>query len=96
MPITRGARKKLRQDKKRQKQNLLVKKEVKKLINKYRKSPTKALLSQIYSLLDETAKKKIFHRNKVARLKSRLTKLLGKKTLKATPKKTSRKKKTVV
>ncbi len=79
MPITRGAIKKLRQDKKRQKQNLTVKKAVISAVKKLKLNPNLKNLSEAYSLLDSTRKKKIFHKNKVARLKSNLSKLLTRK-----------------
>lgn len=79
MPITRSAKKKLRQDKKRQKYNLLVKKTVKDAIKSFRRKPTNSLLPKVFSIIDTAAKKKIYHPNKVARLKSNLAKLMGNK-----------------
>ncbi|OGG00234.1 hypothetical protein A2Y99_03445 [Candidatus Gottesmanbacteria bacterium RBG_13_37_7] len=73
MPITRGAVKKLKQDKKRSDVNLLVKKSVKEIIKKYKHSPSPKLLAQLFSRLDTACKKNIYHANKVARLKSRLS-----------------------
>ena len=77
MPVGRSAKKKIRQDKVRQKQNLLVKEKVKLAIKKFRLAPKEDLLSGVFSLLDNASKKKIYHANKVARLKSNLAKLLG-------------------
>lgn len=103
MPVTIGAKKKLRQDKKRQKFNLLTKKKAREVIKKYKLQPDKKKLADVYSILDSLSKKKIYHANKVARLKSRLSKLLGKKTSVSKPAiktstkvKSPRKKKTVV
>ena len=76
MPETRGAEKKLRQDKKQQKVNLTVKSALRDAVKKYRRKPTQALLGEVYSLVDTASKKKIFHANKAARMKSRLSKLL--------------------
>lgn len=78
MPITRSALKKLRQDKKRTKYNLLIKKQVRETISAFKHNSTRSLFDKVASLLDTTTKKNIFHPNKVARLKSRLSKLLNK------------------
>ena len=94
MPVTRSAAKKLRQDKKREIQNLTIKRAAKDAIKKYERSPSPAHLSRVFSLLDSGRKKHIFHANKVARLKSRLTKKLkGKSAPKTTALKTAAKKK---
>lgn len=83
MPITRGAKKKLKQDIKRQKRNTAKKLTVKQAIKKFKRAPTQKLLSQVYSLLDTLCKRKIIQANKVSRLKSNLAKLLTvKKTTK--------------
>lgn len=79
MPITRGAKKKLRQDIKRTTVNLLIKNKVKKTIKNYKLAPTKEKLAAVYSFLDITKKKRFYHANKTARLKSRLSRLLKKK-----------------
>lgn len=83
MPVTKSAKKALRRDWRREKINLKIKNRVRAAIKSVRKSPTKKILSQAFSLLDRAAKKKIFHRNKTARLKSRLAKLLLKKAAKS-------------
>lgn len=96
MPIITSAKKKLRQDKKRQKDNLLIKRAVKATVKSFKQKPTNNLLAEVFSILDTAVKKKIYHPNKVARLKSNLSKLIGKKIAsKKTPvaKKSARKKK---
>lgn len=82
MPIIKSAVKALRQDKKRAKINMPVKKKFREAVKKARKKPTLKNLKQAYSILDKAAKKKIIHKNKAARLKSRLAKLLKKKKAK--------------
>jgi ribosomal protein S20 len=77
MPITRGAKKTLKQDKKRHEQNLVVKNAVKKSVKLYRAAPSVDKLPGVFSMLDTAGKKNIYHANKISRLKSRLTKLLG-------------------
>ena len=103
MPIIKSAKKKLRQDKKRTKQNLLVKRSVKETVLAFKRKPTLASLAKLVSSLDTAVKKKIFHPNKAARLKSRLSKLLKPKSQSADKKpqeeiksKSPRKKKTSV
>lgn len=94
MPVTRSAAKKLRQDIKREIQNLAIKHAVKDAIKKYVRNPSPAHLSKVFSLLDNARKKHIFHANKVARLKSRLSmKLRGKSAPKKSAAKTAAKKK---
>lgn len=94
MPVTRSAAKKLRQDIKREIQNLAIKRAVKDAIKKYERSSTPANLSKVFSLLDSARKKHIFHANKVARFKSRLAKkLTGKSAPKKSASKTTSKKK---
>jgi ribosomal protein S20 len=103
MPITTSALKKLRQDKKRSLHNLLIKKQVKKVISEYKQNPTSALYKKVTSFLAKASKKKIFHANKSARLTKRLFKLLNNKKKTTNPpkskpssKKTPQKKKSVV
>ncbi|OGG15028.1 hypothetical protein A2773_02080 [Candidatus Gottesmanbacteria bacterium RIFCSPHIGHO2_01_FULL_39_10] len=80
MPIIKSAKKKERQDKKRRAINLRQKQKTLELIRSYRKKPTPLALRKLSSALDLTAKKHIFHSKKAARLKSRLSKLLKKKS----------------
>lgn len=86
MPVTISAKKKLRQDAKRRKQNSIVKTVLKNTIKSYKRNPNASSLSKVFSLLDNAKKKKILHANKVARLKARLSKLLKKKPVAAIPK----------
>ena len=80
MPVTKSAEKKLRQDIKRRRVNLSVKKQIKLITGKYKKSPSAPLLAKVYKTLDTAAKKKIYHVNKTARLKSQYAKMLLKKS----------------
>lgn len=79
MPQIKSAKKKLRQDKKHTKQNLLVKKSVRAAVLAFKRKPTFAALSKVFAVFDSAAKKKVLHANKAARLKSRLSKLLLRK-----------------
>lgn len=82
MPVTKQAKKKLRKDKKREQKNLKVKSEFKKTVKKTRKNPNVKNLTEASKVLDKAAKKGIIHKNKAARLKSRLA--ASKATEKAT------------
>lgn len=73
MPITNSAKKTLRRDKRRTAVNKRIRKKLKEAIKKARQKPTKKNLSQATSVLDRAAKKKVIHKNKANRLKSRLT-----------------------
>jgi len=49
---------------------------LKETIKKYKKAPSAELLSQVYKKLDKAAKTNLIKRNKAARLKSRLSRLM--------------------
>ncbi len=85
MPITKSAKKALRQNVSRRKQNLKRKetykqvvKEVRKLAKNKQKNEGQALLSKAFQALDKAAKTKVIKKNKASRLKSRISKILGK------------------
>jgi len=78
MPVTKSAKKALRQTKKRTQINRRIKTLVKRAIRQFKKNPTWENLSQVYSTVDKAAKKHIFHKNKAARIKSRLSRLIPK------------------
>ena len=73
MPITTSAKKALRRDRRRAIINKRIRTKIKDVLKKARQKPTKKAVAQAASLLDQAAKKKVIHRNKAARLKSRLT-----------------------
>ncbi len=85
MPIIKSAKKKLKQDKKRTAKNLTYKTKYKSAIKAAKKSviakgaKTASLVSKAVSLIDKAAKKGVMHKNKAARLKSRVTKSANKK-----------------
>ncbi len=79
MPITKQAEKKLRHDHKRAIEIKRVRSGLQKLIKSMRKHPTQKSLTQVFSALDKAAKTHVIHKNKAARLKARLAKLLPKK-----------------
>lgn len=78
MPIIKSAIKKLRADKKRQQVNKAIKSKAINLISIFRKEKKAEGLAAVFSAIDRAAKKRVFHPKKADRLKSRLSKLLGK------------------
>lgn len=75
MPHLKSAFKNLRKSKKRAQQNKEVTEEVKRLL----KGPvTEKTLPKIYKSIDKATKRKIYSKNKAARLKSKLAKQLAK------------------
>jgi len=83
MPIIKSAKKALRQNIRRRKINLKKKTELKSVIKQYKKliatgekEKARQQLSLVYKKLDKAAKINLIKKNKAARLKSRLSKLL--------------------
>lgn len=70
MPISKAAKKALRSSTKKHQQNNLFKQNFKKII----KATNVKNLDKAYSAIDKACKKHLIHRNKAARLKSRLAK----------------------
>lgn len=56
--------------------NRRIREAVRAAVRAARKKPTKSLLSKASSVLDKAASKEVIHKNKAARLKSRLAALL--------------------
>ncbi len=86
MPITKSAKKAVRQNVRRKARNFVYKKKIKDLIKKVRSlvlekriEEAKKLLPQIYKILDKSAKVGVIKKNTASRKKSRLTKLVNKK-----------------
>lgn len=76
MPVTKSAIKKLRKDKKRGLRNNAVRQALKDLIKKAKKKPSKAIISKTFSATDKAAKHNLIPKNKAARIKSGLSKLI--------------------
>jgi len=84
MPITKSAKKALRQNKKRRIRNLQKKrriknllKELKHLISQKKIKEAKEILPKVYKVLDKAAKTGLIKDNTAARKKSRITKALA-------------------
>lgn len=85
MPITRSAKKALRQNKKRRAHNIEIKthfkneiKALKKLVAEKKFNEAQSQLPKVYQALDKSAKTHVIKKNTASRLKSRLTKLVNK------------------
>lgn len=76
MPILRNAKKALRVSHKKNALNRVVKSKIKTSITKAKKSASSETVSQAFSSIDKAVKRNILHRNKAARLKSQLSKLV--------------------
>ena len=81
MPITRSAKKALRQSQRRRQRNLKRKEAYKKAAGEVKKTAATgtheqatALIPGLYKALDKAAKTRAIHPNKAARLKSRISK----------------------
>lgn len=79
MPVTKSAIRKLRSDKKKAEANARIKKELRLVVGNFRKKPNQKALVEVYRRADRAAKKGVIHKNKVARLKSGLAKLMKRK-----------------
>ena len=80
MPNIKSAKKKMRKDVKRTKHNAFYREAIKKAMRLSAKlKEDEKELRKTLSLIDKAAKKKIIHKNKAARLKSRVMKLSSKK-----------------
>jgi len=87
MPITKSAKKAVRQNIRRREKNLVSKNKIKNLIKEIRVLITekkieeaKKILPQVYKILDKAAKVGVIKKNSAARKKSRLARLLNKNT----------------
>lgn len=79
MPITTSAIRKLRADKRKKEQNLKVRNALRTAVARMRRKPTAKNLTEVYKKADRAAKTNVVAKNKSARLKSRLSKLLLRK-----------------
>ncbi|SRR5258708_319587 len=75
MPLIKSAKKKLRQDKKRQKRNKSTKDFLKEVLKTARKDITPESIRVAVVATDKAVKKGIIHKNKAARIKSALSKI---------------------
>lgn len=96
MPVIKSAKKKLRQDKKREKSNKLLRTSFKSAVKDAQKSKSAQNILKAIKLTDKAVKKRLIHKNKAARVKSALNKLVKTtETKKKTSIKTTKKTKVV-
>ena len=87
MPITKSAKKVLRQNVKRRARNLVYKNKIKDLVKKVRSlvlekktEEAKKLLPQVYKILDKSAKVGVIKKNTASRKKARITRMINSKS----------------
>jgi len=85
MPITKSAKKALRQSLRKRVRNLIYKtktkdliKKVKNLVSQNKIEEAKKILPQIYKILDKAAKVGVIKKNTASRKKSRISQLINK------------------
>ena len=86
MPVTSTAKRALRSSKVKESVNNIIRSKVAVAIRLAEKNPTKAKIKKAVSEADKAAKKRVLHKNKASRIKSRLSKLLKTKNKKTTQK----------
>jgi len=86
MPISKSAKKALRQSKRKHVRNSKrvraykeAVKEVKKLVSTGKQAEAEKLLPKVYKALDKATKTKVLKKNAASRKKSRIAKMVGKK-----------------
>ena len=92
MPHTKSVKKSLRQSIRNQKRNRVLKFKFKESVKNFLAKPNNEKLKTVYSALDKMGKKSIFHKNKIARLKSKFARKV-KPNKSTTTKKTTKTKK---
>jgi small subunit ribosomal protein S20 len=80
LPTHKSAEKRLRQSQAANIRNRAIKSQIKTSIKKVETSFDEKELKKTTSLLDKAARKKVIHKNVASRVKSRLTKLVNRKT----------------
>jgi small subunit ribosomal protein S20 len=75
VPVIKSAKKKLRQDIKREKTNNLLRSAFKNAVKDAEKGKSSEKVLKAVRLVDKAVKNKLIHKNKAARIKSRLSKL---------------------
>lgn len=93
MPISKSAKKSLRKSIKNRKSNLTLKDKFKLIVKKFLANPDAKKVAEVQSILDKAVKKGLLHKNKVARMKSQVSKKVGKpvEVKKVTKKKVAKK-----
>ena len=92
MPVTKTAKRALRGSKKKQSINKLIVSKLEVAVRQAQNSKTVEKILTAVSLTDRAAKKKVIHKNKAARMKSQLSKLMPQKAKSEVKTKASKKK----
>ena len=79
MPVTKTAKRALRGSKKKESINKIIVAKLEVALRQARKNKTLEKIITAISLTDRAVKKRVMHKNKAARIKSQLSKLLPKK-----------------
>lgn len=77
MPLLKNAKKALRVSKRKAAINTKIKSKARTMMKKVRKTSAAEDLPAAYSAIDKAVKRNLFHRNKAARLKSQLSKVVA-------------------
>jgi len=83
MPVTKTAKRALRGSKVKEGINKVIISKLEAATRAAKKSKSTISITKAMSLADKAAKKKVIHKNKAARIKSQLSKLLPKSAAKA-------------
>lgn len=75
MPVIKSAIKKLRKDRRREKENDGFRSKMKHVVKNARKKRGAKTLNEAFAYIDKASKKHLIHKNKAARMKSRLSHL---------------------
>lgn len=78
MAIHKDVKKRLKTSLKAREHNRQIKAQLKSLIKKVETSPDPENLKKVFSHLDKASRKKVIHKNKASRIKSKLSELLNK------------------
>lgn len=78
MPVTKTAKRALRGSKRKKFVNEQIRRQLDLAVRLAKKGKSKTQITKAFSLADRAAKKKVIHKNKAARIKSSLSKLLPK------------------
>ena len=94
MPVTKTAKRAIRGSKRKETVNTQLMGKLEMATRKAKKTGFKENINSAISFADKAAKKHLIHKNKAARIKSALSKLLTKKSLQSAPTKKAKKNKT--
>ncbi|MDP1710292.1 MAG: 30S ribosomal protein S20 [bacterium] len=81
MPVTKTAKRALRGSRNKESINKVIISGLEVAMRRAKKSKSEKDVSKVTSLVDRAAKKKVIHKNKAARMKSQIAKLLPAKFL---------------